>query len=79
MSTLPDFGMGVFDCRGVIGIRGEVWVQRTAGQGAMELVGAPSGGVSTEEDTEEGPELVSALRTSTMGLALDTTGERGVL
>ena len=45
----------------------------------MELMGAPSGGVSTEEDTEEGPELVSALRTSAMGLALDTTGERGVL
>ena len=71
--------MGVFDRRGDVGIRGEVWVRRIAGRGAMELMGAPSGGVSTEEDTEEGPELVSALRTSAMGLALDTTGERGVL
>ena len=50
-----------------------------AGREARQLMGKPSGGVATEEDTEDEPELVSVARTRAMGLALDITGERGVL
>ncbi len=79
MRTLPAWGIGVPERRGDEGMRGDVWVRRTAGREVRELMGKPSGGVATEEDTEDEPELVSVARTRAIGLAVDITGERGVL
>ena len=63
-------------------MRGEVAVRLRWGRGGSALSGEQSGGVEIDEDTDEGPEVtaaVSMLRTRAMGLALETTGERGVL
>lgn len=81
LSAISTWGSGVELLRGEAGVRGEVWLRRRCGRGGRELRGEFSGGVETEEDTEDGPEEeeASALRTSAMGLVLETTGERGDL
>ena len=80
MWMLP-LGIGVDERSGEAGMRGEVCVRRIAGRGVMALRGEPSGGVDTEEDTDEEPEAValSVLRTSWMGFEREITGERGDL
>ena len=54
MWMLP-LGIGVDERSGEAGMRGEVCVRRIAGRGVMALRGEPSGGVDTEEDTDEEP------------------------
>ncbi len=80
MCTLP-LGTGVEERRGDAGMRGEVCVRRSMGRAAMELSGDPSGGVDTDEETEEEPDAVelSVLRTSWMGSEREMTGDRGDL